>query len=132
MAANDAAVGSAAAGTALGALAGAAIGSLSGKMGAGAAIGAGTGLVAGSAVGAGNARAAGGSMQVRYDTVYAQCMAAKGIELRDRRCIRRPITEVPVLSDPLLGSLNGSFVQDGRGRYGLIRGAGLRVEVIEP
>jgi hypothetical protein len=78
VAANDAAVGSAAAGTALGALAGAAIGSLSGKMGAGAAIGAGTGLVAGSAVGAGNARAAGGSIQVRYDTVYAQCMAAKG------------------------------------------------------
>jgi hypothetical protein len=43
-----------------------------------AAVGAGTGLVAGSAVGAGNARAAGGSLQVRYDTVYAQCMTAKG------------------------------------------------------
>jgi Glycine-zipper domain len=52
-AANDAAVGSAAAGTALGALAGAAIGSLSGHAGTGAALGAGTGLVAGSAVGAG-------------------------------------------------------------------------------
>ncbi|MFY9626554.1 MAG: hypothetical protein WAK03_00165, partial [Methylocystis sp.] len=30
------------------------------------------------AVGAGNARAAGGSIQGRYDTVYAQCMSAKG------------------------------------------------------
>jgi Glycine-zipper domain len=77
-AANDAAVGSAAVGTALGALAGAAIGSAAGHMGTGAAIGAGTGLVAGSAVGSGNARAAGGSLQVRYDTVYAQCMTAKG------------------------------------------------------
>lgn len=77
-AANQAAVGTAAVGTALGALAGAAIGSASGHVGAGAALGAGTGLVAGSAVGAGNARAAGGSLQARYDTVYAQCMAAKG------------------------------------------------------
>jgi hypothetical protein len=77
-AANQAAVGSAAIGTALGALTGAAIGSASGNVGAGAAIGAGTGLVAGSAVGAGSARAAGGSLQARYDTVYAQCMTAKG------------------------------------------------------
>jgi hypothetical protein len=80
-AANRAAVGSAAVGTALGALTGAAIGSASGNVGAGAAIGAGTGLVAGSAVGAGNARAAGGSLQARYDTVYAQCMSAKGNRL---------------------------------------------------
>ena len=77
-AANQAAVGTAAVGTALGAVAGAAIGSVSGNMGAGAALGAGTGLVAGSAIGAGNADAAGGSLQVRYDTVYAQCMTAKG------------------------------------------------------
>jgi hypothetical protein len=77
-AANQSAVSSAAVGTALGALTGAAIGSMSGNVGAGAAIGAGTGLVAGSAVGAGNARAAGGSLQARYDTVYAQCMTAKG------------------------------------------------------
>ena len=77
-AANDAAVGSAAVGTALGALAGAALGSAAGHMGTGAAIGAGTGLIAGSAVGTGNARAAGGSLQARYDTVYAQCMTAKG------------------------------------------------------
>jgi hypothetical protein len=47
-------------------------------MGTGAALGAGTGLVAGSAIGAGNGDAAGGSLQVRYDTVYVQCMTAKG------------------------------------------------------
>ena len=75
-AANDAAVGSAVVGTALGALAGAALGSAAGHVGTGAAVGAGTGLVAGSAVGSGNA--AGGSLQARYDTVYAQCMTAKG------------------------------------------------------
>ena len=77
-AANDAAVGSAVVGTALGALAGAALGSAAGHVGTGAAVGAGTGLVAGSAVGSGNAAAAGGSLQARYDTVYAQCMSAKG------------------------------------------------------
>ena len=77
-AANQAGVGTAAVGTALGALAGAAIGSVTGHVGTGAALGAGTGLVAGSAVGAGNARAAGGSLQARYDTVYAQCMSATG------------------------------------------------------
>ena len=76
--ANQAAIGSAAVGTALGALAGAAIGSVSGNMGAGAAIGAGTGLVAGGVVGANKADAAGGSLQQRFDTTYAQCMTAKG------------------------------------------------------
>lgn len=75
---NQSAVASAAVGTGLGALAGAAIGSLSGNVGAGAAIGAGTGLVAGSVVGAEHANAAGGSLQARYDTVYAQCMSASG------------------------------------------------------
>src|SRR6516165_10088848 len=54
-AANDAAVGSAVIGTALGALAGAALGSA-----------------------AGHVAAAGGSLQAKYDTVYAQCMTAKG------------------------------------------------------
>ena len=76
--ANDATVGSAVVGTALGALAGAALGSVAGHAGTGAAVGAGTGLVAGSAVGSGHAAAAGGSLQTRYDTVYAQCMTAKG------------------------------------------------------
>jgi uncharacterized protein YcfJ len=77
-AADRAAVGSAVAGTAVGALAGAAIGSAAGHVGTGAAIGAGTGLLAGSAAGIRNARAAGGTVQARYDTVYAQCMTAKG------------------------------------------------------
>ena len=77
-AANDAAVGTAVVGTALGALAGAALGSAAGHVGTGAAVGAGTGLVAGSTVGTGNAAAAGGSLQARYDTVYSQCMSAKG------------------------------------------------------
>ena len=77
-AANQTTVRTAAVGTAIGAIAGAAIGSVSGNMGTGAALSAGTGLVAGSAIGAGNGDAAGGSLQVRYDTVYAQCMTAKG------------------------------------------------------
>ncbi len=80
-AANDAAVSSAVVGTAIGALAGAAIGAASGKAGAGAAIGAGTGLLAGSAIGAGKADAAGGSVQARYDTVYAQCMQSRGHQI---------------------------------------------------
>ncbi len=77
-AANDAGVGSAVVGAALGAAAGAAIGAAAHSAGTGAAIGAGSGLLAGSAFGAGNARAAGGSIQSRFDTVYAQCMTAKG------------------------------------------------------
>lgn len=93
--ANQSAVNSAVVGTALGALAGAAIGSASGNMGTGAGIGAGTGLVAGSVVGAGNARAAGGSIQERYDTVYAQCMTAKGNN------ITAPYVAEPVYAAPV-------------------------------
>lgn len=97
-AANQAAAGSALAGTALGALAGAAIGSTSGNVGAGAAIGAGAGLLAGSAVGAGQANAAGGSLQSRYDTVYAQCMTAKGNEIPRPAYVASPpvVVEQPV------------------------------------
>jgi Glycine-zipper domain len=84
-AANEAAAGSAVAGTLLGAGAGAAIGSASGRMGAGAAIGAGTGLLAGSLIGAGNARAAAGSVQAQYDSVYARCMAARETVSAGRR-----------------------------------------------
>ena len=51
-AATQSGVGSAVAGTALGAAAGALIGSAAGAVGAGAAIGAGAGLLAGSAIGA--------------------------------------------------------------------------------
>ena len=77
-AANNQAVGGAVVGTAVGALAGAAIGAAAGNAGAGAAIGAGSGLVGGSIVGSANARDAGGALQGRYDTVYAQCMSARG------------------------------------------------------
>lgn len=94
-AANQAAVGTAAVGTALGALAGAAIGSASGQMGRGAAIGAGGGLLAGSVVGAGNANAAGGSLQERYDTVYAQCMTAKGNVIQSPYVAAEPVYEPP-------------------------------------
>ena len=94
-AANQAAVGSAVVGTAVGALAGAALGSLSGNMGSGAAIGGGTGLVAGSAIGSGNARAAGGSLQARYDTVYAQCMTAKGHHIQPPYAVVAPVYVYP-------------------------------------
>ena len=77
-AANNNTVGSAVAGTALGAGVGAALGSVGGAMGAGAAIGGATGLLAGSAIGAGNAQAAGGNLQARYDTAYTQCMYSRG------------------------------------------------------
>jgi hypothetical protein len=72
--ANEAAVGSAAVGTALGAAAGALIGGGS----QGAAVGAGFGLITGAAVGSGNAQGAYYSTQRRYDGAYYQCMYAKG------------------------------------------------------
>ena len=60
-------------GTALGAAVGAAFGG-----GSGAAIGAGSGLLAGSIVGTGVASSSMYADQQRYDTVYLQCMYAKG------------------------------------------------------
>jgi hypothetical protein len=72
-AANQAAVGSAVVGTAVGALAGAAIGGSQG-----AAVGAGVGLVGGSAVGTSSAYASGYGTQRQYDNAYIQCMYAKG------------------------------------------------------
>lgn len=74
--ANGAVVGAAA-----GALAGAAIGSASAQAGTGAAIGAGVGILTGAAVGSNNGVYVGRSVQARYDTVYAQCMVAKGDEI---------------------------------------------------
>lgn len=76
--AGNAAVGSAAVGTVVGAAAGALLGAAAGNPGAGAAIGAGTGLLAGSAIGANNAQAAGYNTQAAYDMAYAQCMTAYG------------------------------------------------------
>ncbi len=77
-AATQSAVGSAAAGTALGAVAGVLIGAATGNPGAGAAIGAGSGLVGGSVVGADNAVVASGAVQTGYDVGYTQCMVARG------------------------------------------------------
>lgn len=75
---TNAAVGSAAIGTAVGAAAGALIGAATGNAGAGAAIGAGAGLLTGSAYGAGAAQNTNFSLQERYDVTYAQCMASYG------------------------------------------------------
>jgi hypothetical protein len=72
-AAANSAVGSAAVGTAIGAIAGAAIGGREG-----AAVGAGTGLLFGSAAGAGASQATGYEAQRRYDHAYIQCMYASG------------------------------------------------------
>ena len=77
-AANRAAVGSAAVGTAVGASAGALLGAAGGNAGAGAAIGAGAGLLTGTAVGASNAGTIAGGAQAQYDVAYAQCMTSKG------------------------------------------------------
>lgn len=76
--ANNNAVNTAAAGTAIGAAAGALIGAASHQAGAGALVGAGSGLLVGSAMGSNNAGASGGDLQDQYDTVYTQCMYAKG------------------------------------------------------
>jgi Glycine-zipper domain len=72
-AANQAAVGSAVVGTAVGALAGAAVGGSQG-----AAVGAGVGLVGGSAYGANSAYASGYGTQRQYNNAYVQCMYVKG------------------------------------------------------
>jgi hypothetical protein len=77
-AANQSFVNSAALGTVLGAAAGAAIGAATGNPAVGAAIGAGSGLFLGGATGVNAAGASGNALQWRYDTGYAQCMAAKG------------------------------------------------------
>lgn len=71
--ANNAAVGSAVVGTALGAAVG---GLLGGHEGA--AVGAGMGLFTGAAVGAGNSQATGYYSQQRYDNAYYQCMYSRG------------------------------------------------------
>ncbi|WP_354684954.1 hypothetical protein [Cupriavidus necator] len=72
-AANNAALGSAAVGTALGAAAGAAF-----DGGSGAAVGAGIGLLTGAAFGASHAQYAGYGTQRQYDAAYVQCMYASG------------------------------------------------------
>ena len=76
--ATRSAVGSAAAGTLLGAATGAAIGAAAGNDGAGAAIGGATGLVGGTAVDANNAVASEYDLQTRYNIAYTQCMYSLG------------------------------------------------------
>jgi uncharacterized protein YcfJ len=71
--ANNNAVGSAVLGTVLGAGLGAAIGG-----GRGAAIGAAGGAAIGTSVGANQSTWSNMSIQQRYDSVYLQCMSAKG------------------------------------------------------
>lgn len=88
-AANDAAVGSAVAGTAIGAAAGALLGAAAGNAGAGAAIGAGTGLLVGGSAGAGNARYSAGAMQRQYDITYTQCMTSYGNNVQGYGAPRR-------------------------------------------
>jgi len=77
-AATNSGVGSALAGTAIGAAAGALLGAATGSPGVGAAFGAGGGLLFGSAVGTGNAEESGASLQASYDRTYAQCMIGSG------------------------------------------------------
>jgi uncharacterized protein YcfJ len=72
-AANNQAVGAGVLGTVLGAGLGAAIGG-----GRGAAIGAASGAAIGTGVGANQSSWANMSIQQRYDSVYLQCMSAKG------------------------------------------------------
>lgn len=73
---DNTAVGSAAIGTVIGAVAGAALG---GRQGA--AVGAAGGLIVGSAAGAGNAGYTERDIRRRYDIAYQQCMYAKGNQL---------------------------------------------------
>lgn len=76
-AANNAA-GTAAAGTLVGAAAGALMGAASGHAGPGALIGAGGGLLVGSAMANNSSWRSSDDLQDSYDTVYTQCMYAKG------------------------------------------------------
>lgn len=71
-------VGTAAAGTLLGAAAGAALGAAGGNAGLGAAAGAGVGLLGGAAVAGNQSQATANSLQSRYDIAYAQCMVGHG------------------------------------------------------
>ncbi|WP_419730549.1 glycine zipper family protein [Lichenicola sp.] len=77
-AANRAGVGSAVAGTLLGAAAGALLGTAFHNPGAGAAFGAGGGLLVGSSAGAANGQRSAAAFQQNYDTAYGQCMIASG------------------------------------------------------
>lgn len=74
----DNATGTAVSGTLIGATIGALIGAASGRAGEGAAIGAGGGLLIGSSVASDSAARDSAGIQREYNTVYTQCMYAKG------------------------------------------------------
>ncbi|HNC52031.1 MAG TPA: glycine zipper family protein [Accumulibacter sp.] len=99
-AANDAAVGTAAAATAIGAAAGAIIGSASGQAGQGAAIGAGTGLLFGGAMGSNTVYATSYDLQRRYDIAYMQCMYARGNQVPGQVVQRRTPPAYPLNAGP--------------------------------
>jgi hypothetical protein len=75
---NNAALGSAALGTAVGAGLGAALGSIGGAVGTGAAAGGAAGLLIGGAAAANNTQATAAALQQRYDVAYTQCMYSNG------------------------------------------------------
>jgi len=108
---NQAALGSAAVGTALGAVAGGLIGAATGNFGAGVAIGAGAGLLTGSAVGVGAAQNTNFGLQERFDITYAQCMAALGNSVQPLRVavpvpVYQPVQPFfgpPVFGPPVFG-----------------------------
>ena len=117
-AANQAALGSAAVGTALGAVAGGLIGAATGNFGAGAAIGAGAGLLTGSALGVGAAQNTNFSLQERFDITYAQCMAALGNSVQPLRvAVPVPVFQPvqPFFGPPAVGFGYGGYY--GRGHY---------------
>ena len=106
-AATQSGVGSAAAGTAIGAGAGALLGSAAGAAGAGAAAGAGFGLLAGTALGSAAEQQSAAVAQRRYDVAYIQCMKAAGNEVPDLMAMQAgyPADDYPAYgySPPAIG-----------------------------
>ena len=127
--ANQAAVGSAVAGTALGAAAGALLGSAGGAAGAGAAVGAGAGLLTGSAIGANNAQSSSYALQGRYDQAYAQCLASTGNQVQTATAYGSPYGYYPgdpyYGYGPYYGPYYGGFY--GPGFYGPRFGLGIGI-----
>jgi len=93
-AANNAALGSAAIGTVLGAGLGAAIGG-----GRGAAIGAASGAVVGTGYGANSSQWSQLNIQQRYNVAYEQCMYARGNQVPSYR----PVYGAPMAPPPPVG-----------------------------
>ncbi|AUG98350.1 glycine zipper family protein [Prodigiosinella confusarubida] len=79
--ANNQSIGTAAAGAAIGTAAGALLGAASGAprgTANGVAVGAASGLLIGSAIAGGNGERTQSTLQDQFDTIYMQCMYAKG------------------------------------------------------